>query len=186
MKKVYTTDRLILRTLDTSHASKVLDFYKRNHEFFKPWDPKRASFFFTKDSQKLILRREMTLMDQLSLLRLWLFKKDDKKNQYPMGTLAFSNILRGDFQSCFMGYKLDKEAVGNGYMLEAVTKGISIMFNEYNLHRVEANIMPSNMSSLNIVKKLGFENEGLSKKYLKINGRWEDHLRMTLLNPNVE
>jgi [ribosomal protein S5]-alanine N-acetyltransferase len=59
------------------------------------------------------------------------------------------------------------------------------MFQELGLHRIEANIMPKNKRSLRVVEKLGFYNEGLAYKYLKINGKWEDHIHMVLLNDKV-
>ncbi len=59
------------------------------------------------------------------------------------------------------------------------------MFDEEGLHRIEANIMPKNSASMKVVKKLGFYDEGLAYQYLKINGTWEDHIHMVLLNPNV-
>lgn len=60
------------------------------------------------------------------------------------------------------------------------------MFNEYTLHRIEATVMPNNSSSLKVLNKLKFQNEGLSKKYQKINGKWENHIHMALLNPMIE
>jgi [ribosomal protein S5]-alanine N-acetyltransferase len=46
--------------------------------------------------------------------------------------------------------------------------------------------MPRNGASLRVAEKLGFENEGLGKKYLKINGKWEDHIHMVLFNEEIE
>ena len=91
----------------------------------------------------------------------------------------------GAFLSCYLGYKLDKDEINKGYMTEAVKKGVEVVFNELGLHRIEANIMPRNKASLRVVEKLGFYNEGLAYKYLKINGKWEDHIHMVLLNENL-
>lgn len=87
-------------------------------------------------------------------------------------------------QSCILGYKLDKEEVGKGYITEALKVAIDIIFKEYNLHRIEAPVMPKNRSSINVLQKLGFTDEGVTKKMLKVNGVWEDHIRYSLLNPN--
>ncbi|OPJ57250.1 GNAT family N-acetyltransferase [Alkalithermobacter paradoxus] len=84
-----------------------------------------------------------------------------------------------------IGYSLDKDEINKGYITEAIKKGIDIMFNEFGIHRIEANIMPKNKRSLRVVEKLGFYNEGLAYKYLNMNGKWEDHIHMVLLNDNM-
>lgn len=61
----------------------------------------------------------------------------------------------------------------------------NIIFDDMKLHRIEANIMPKNKQSLKVVEKLGFYDEGLAYKYLKINGKWEDHIHMVLLNNKI-
>jgi ribosomal-protein-alanine N-acetyltransferase len=71
-------------------------------------------------------------------------------------------------------------------MTEAVKAVVDYGFNTLALHRIEANIMPRNIASLRVVGKLGFINEGLSKKYLKINGQWEDHIHMVIFNEVME
>ena len=74
------------------------------------------------------------------------------------------------FCSCFLGYKLDKDHLRQGLMSEAVQECVRIAFEELGLHRIEANIMPHNLPSLGVAEKCGFVREGLSRKYLKING----------------
>jgi ribosomal-protein-alanine N-acetyltransferase len=103
-----------------------------------------------------------------------------------IGTVSLSNIVRGPFQSCHLGYKLDKDEINKGFMTEAVEKVINITFKDLKLHRIEANIMPKNKASLRVVEKLNFYNEGIAYKYLKINGKWEDHIHMVLLNEDLE
>jgi ribosomal-protein-alanine N-acetyltransferase len=184
MEKIYTTDRLILKTLKpTKHnAVKVLNYYERNKDFLQKWEPMRKDFFYTTQYHKRNLTLDYSLTNNLSLLRLWIFKKTDTNLNKIIGTIAFSNIIRGAFLSCFLGYKLDESEIKKGYMSEALEKGIKIIFNEYNLHRIEANVMPHNMPSLRLLEKLGFNLEGYSTNYLKINDNWEDHMRLALLN----
>lgn len=67
-------------------------------------------------------------------------------------------------------------------MREALQAVIDYAFKQMKLHRIEANIMPANTRSIQLVKSLGFEEEGLAKKYLKINGHWQDHIHYVLLN----
>lgn len=181
--KVYETERLLLKILDESYAEEVLDYYLRNKDFLSQWEPERKEEFYTRQYHEEQLRKDVSSIKEGTSFRLWIFKKQDKSRT--IGTIAFSNIVWGAFLSCFLGYKLDKDEINKGYMTEAINKGIDIMFNEYGLHRIEANIIPRNTASIRVVQKLGFYNEGLAYKYLKINGKWEDHIHMVLLNDNV-
>jgi ribosomal-protein-alanine N-acetyltransferase len=57
-----------------------------------------------------------------------------------------------------------------------------VAFGELGLHRLEANIQPGNARSIALVRVLGFEKEGFSRRYLKIDGDWRDHERWALLS----
>lgn len=181
----YITGRLVLKILDESHAPAVVDYYRRNAAFLQEWDQVREDAFYTLEYHRRQLRYERGEMETGRLLRLWLLVKADPVQERVIGTVAFNNIVRGAFLSCHLGYRLDKDEVNKGYATEAVGRGIAVMFEEYGLHRIEANIMPKNKPSLRVVEKLGFCAEGLARKYLKINGCWEDHLHMVLLNDKV-
>jgi len=180
---IYDTERLTLKVLDTSSAKMVLDYYLRNRSFLGAWEPVRNEKFYTKAYHEEQLDNDRSLIENKDLLRLWIFKKNDESRI--IGTIGFSNIVRGAFLSCYLGYKLDQDEINQGYMTEAIQKGIDIVFNEYGLHRIEANVMPRNQRSLRVTEKLGFYNEGIAQKYLKINGIWEDHVHMVLLNNKV-
>lgn len=183
MQKLYETDRLILKTLDSASADLVLDYYVRNRFFLEEWEPVKDGDFYTEASLASALDVDSLNMELGSSLRLWIFKKGCEDRI--IGSIAFNNIVGGAFLSCFLGYKLDKNEINQGYITEAIQKGIAVMFQEYGLHRIEANIMPKNARSLRVVQKLGFYHEGLAYRYLKINGKWEDHIHMVLLNDAV-
>lgn len=183
VQKVYETEKLILKVLDKSYAEMVVDYYLRNKSFLEEWEPVKSEEFYTNQYQQEQLEQDLTNIQNNNSFRLWIFKKHD--DHRIIGSIGFNNIVRGVFLSCFLGYKLDKDEINKGYMSEALQKGIEIMFNEYGLHRIEANIMPKNKRSLRVVEKLGFYNEGVAYKYLKINGQWEDHIHMVLLNDKV-
>ncbi len=77
---------------------------------------------------------------------------------------------------------MDEDEINKGYMTEAIMAVVKVAFKEMKLHRIEANVMPRNLRSIRVVEKCGFINEGLAKQYLKINGVWEDHYHMVILN----
>ena len=180
MERVYKTERLVLKVLDKTYSELVLDYYLRNKTFLEEWEPLKDENFYTISYQEKQLDKELVNIKNGNSFRLWIFKKDDDRRI--IGSVGFNNIIRGAFLSCHLGYKLDKDEINNGYITEAIQKGIHIIFNEFGLHRIEANIMPKNLCSLRVVEKLGFYNEGLAYKYLNINGKWEDHIHMVLLN----
>lgn len=183
MQTIYFTDRLILKVLDKTYANQVLDYYLRNRDFLLEWEPKREEEFYTISHHEENLKNEYEQINQNKSLRLWIYKIDDPGRT--IGNIGFSNIIKGAFLSCFLGYGLDKDEINKGYITEALKKGIDIIFSEYGLHRIEANIMPRNLRSLKVVSNLGFNYEGVSNSYLKINGKWEDHIHMVLLNEKV-
>jgi ribosomal-protein-alanine N-acetyltransferase len=177
MQITYETDRLILRTSHISLTDMVLDYHKRNQEFLKEWEPIRSEEFYTKSYQEKELIGDSS---NETALRLWISKKENPEKI--IGNIGFTGIIKGAFQSCYLGYKLDEEEINKGYMTEALQQGIQIIWEDFGLHRIEANIMPRNKRSIKVTEKLGFLNEGISPRYLRINGVWEDHIHMVLLN----
>jgi ribosomal-protein-alanine N-acetyltransferase len=91
-----------------------------------------------------------------------------------------NEIVRGAFQSAYVGYFVFEPFAGKGLMRQAMELVIDHAFHELGLHRVEANIQPSNHRSLKLVKSLGFRHEGFSPRYLKIEDEWKDHERFAL------
>lgn len=185
-KKIYQTKRLLLLQSDASLAPRVLDFYSRNKSFFTPLDPTREDAFYTAAYQKKALKQDAADARRLAAARFWLVEKSATSKGQITGMVSLNNILYGTMQSATLSYKLDEHKTGQGFMTEALEKLIEIAFSELGLHRLEANIMPRNAPSLKLVSRLGFQNEGLAKDYLKINGAWEDHVHMALLNKSTE
>jgi ribosomal-protein-alanine N-acetyltransferase len=176
------TERLILKVLDPSFAPQVLGYYVRNQAFLKEWSPAAVDTFYTLEYQREHLQAELDLMNDGRMLRLWLFRKQDAAFERTIGNVGFNNIVRGAFQSCHLGYQIDAQESGQGLMTEALRTAIAYMFEERKLHRIEANVMPRNHRSRRVVQKLGFVEEGLAQKYLKINGVWEDHIHYVIFN----
>ena len=99
-----------------------------------------------------------------------------------VGFLNLSEIVRGSFQSAYLGYGAVASFAGQGYMTHALGILLEEAFGRLRLHRVEANIQPGNATSISLVRRGGFELEGMSPRYLKIGGRWRDHERWAILS----
>jgi [ribosomal protein S5]-alanine N-acetyltransferase len=97
-----------------------------------------------------------------------------------VGFCNISEIVRGALQGAFVGYGGVAGTTGQGYMTEALGLVLRRAFTDLRLHRLEANIQPSNLASIALALRCGFELEGYSPRYLKIGGRWRDHERWAI------
>ena len=93
-----------------------------------------------------------------------------------IGKIKISNIVYGVFKSGIVGYSLDEEYQGNGYMTEALTLVLKYAEEELDLHRLEASVLTDNDRSRSVLIKCGFKEIGINEKYLFINGAWRDHI----------
>jgi ribosomal-protein-alanine N-acetyltransferase len=93
------------------------------------------------------------------------------------GVFTISQIVRGAFQSAYLGYYASAEFAGQGVMREAMRLVLAHAFGALALHRVEANIQPQNQASIALARGAGFRLEGFSPRYLLIGGQWRDHER---------
>jgi [ribosomal protein S5]-alanine N-acetyltransferase len=104
-----------------------------------------------------------------------------KHDRVAVGVINISNVVRGLFQSGYLGYYAFAGHEGQGYMKEGLRSVIRHAFKVLRLHRLEANIQPANAASRALVVACGFKQEGYSPRYLKIGGRWRDHERWAIL-----
>ena len=166
-----------------SLAEQAADYYCRNREFLKVYEPKREESFFTPERQREILGNEIRSWRAKLSFRFYIRLAAEPEKI--IGIAALNNVIYGAFCSAFLGYKLDQEYLNQGYMTMAVDMVTAYAFSVLGLHRLEANVMPGNKASLRVLEKNGFFNEGLSKYYLNINGIWEDHIHMVKLNESM-
>jgi ribosomal-protein-alanine N-acetyltransferase len=97
-----------------------------------------------------------------------------------VGRVNINDIILGSRQTGTLGYAAYASTTGHGYMTEGLKAIIRLAFGELGLHRLEANIQPTNTPSLSLVKRLGFEREGYSPNFQFIDGAWRDHERWAI------
>ena len=161
--------RVALRVLQRSDRAAFLALARESRELHRPWTypPERADQF-----EELYARsRRDDCVCLLACLR------DDGDIA---GVLILSQIVRGAFQSAYLGYYAHQRHAGQGYMREAMLQTVVHAFGPLALHRVEANIQPSNQASIALARSVGFRLEGFSPRYLLIGGQWRDHERYAI------
>lgn len=179
--KLYS-ERTFLKIPSVERASAVVDFYQRNRDHFHPTNPPLPSNFYTKEFWEKRLEGALEEFRAHQSARFFVSPIDDESKI--IGSVNFTQIFRGPFQACYLGYSIDKNFEGKGYMYEALKLGIEYIFNEQHLHRVMANYLPSNERSGNVLKRLGFKIDGRSEDYLYIHGAWREHVLTSLTNSN--
>jgi [ribosomal protein S5]-alanine N-acetyltransferase len=98
-----------------------------------------------------------------------------------VGVFNINEIVLGVFQSAYLGFYAVSTYAGQGCMSRALKLVLRNIFEEMKLHRIEANIQPKNIRSINLVRANGFSKEGFSPRYLNIDGVWCDHERWALI-----
>ncbi len=182
MKFEINTERLTLRVLNKEYANEVLEFYLNNKEIFEKYEPVMGDDFYTVSHQKKILEFEYQNILKLLMIRYWIFEKGNPKKI--IGTVSYRNIVRPIYESCTIGYKMDKDYVNKGYCSEAIRATIPKIAREYGVHRIEALILPDNDPSIHMVEKIGFKFEGILRDKIIIQGERLDHCMFSYLVDN--
>lgn len=167
------TDRLICRLLEPHEAKLMCSFRRENKNHLEKWEPLRKPSFFTESFWQAQLRTQLRDFREGVSANFSILDKDE---MFIIGVCNYTNIVRGTFQSCQLGYAIAKQFEGQGLMEEALRTTNEFVFSQLGLHRIMAAYLPHNQRSGSLLGKLGFKREGFAEKYLKINGIWEDHV----------
>lgn len=173
-------NQIYLRPLEQSDAENNLQLQLANREFFETYSMTRIENYYSIEGQNALIKRQVQNRNNDEGYSFGIFKNEDDSL---IGTINLFQVLRGDLQSAFLGYFLDKNENGKGYTSEAVRLITDYGFSELGLHRIEAGVMPHNIASIRVLEKAGFEKEGIARKNVRINGKWEDHQVLAILNP---
>ncbi len=145
-----------------------------SREFLTPWEPTWAPDELTRAAFRRRLRRYAQAERDGTGLMFFVF---DRKAEELTGGCQLSNIRQGVAQSAAsLGYWMGQKHAGRGLMTDAVVTLVRHAFDRLGFHRIEAACLPSNVASRRVLTKAGFSAEGTARKYLRINGEWQDHL----------
>ncbi|WP_163195854.1 GNAT family N-acetyltransferase [Clostridium thermarum] len=166
-----------LKILTPEDAEDMTDYYIRNKTYLQDFEPAREETFYTTEVQKRILMESYKQYLNGIALSFGIYK-DNKL----IGKIQLSNIVMGIFRNGIVGYSIDKDFQGKGYMKEALKLVLEYAFNEMDLHRIEASTLVDNIKSQRVLLSCGFKEVGINKEYLFINGAWRDHKTFYIIN----
>ncbi|CAM3809693.1 GNAT family protein [Cohnella lubricantis] len=176
-------DRIHLKPLTADDAAELLRLQLDNREFFEPFTLTRDEDYYTLDAQLERIQKQIEARLNDQAYSFGIFLNHDNRL---IGAISLFQVLRSALQSALIGYDLDQRHNGQGYMTEAARLVVDYAFGELGLHRIEAGVMPHNVGSIRVLEKAGFHKEGIARKNVRINGKWEDHQVLAILNPNDE
>ncbi|UEL28337.1 GNAT family N-acetyltransferase [Pseudarthrobacter sp. L1SW] len=188
----YLREGLHIRLLEDGDAAALAAAYQRNRGHLAPWEPERDDAFFTPEQQAEIIRAKRGQHMLGSEIPWVLVKEDDagagragtrSRSGRVVGTVTLTGIVRGPFLSANIGYWIDGGLTGQGIGTAAVLFAANYARTALGLHRIQAATLLHNTASRRILHRAGFQEIGVAPEYLKIAGKWQDHLLHQLILP---
>jgi len=177
-KKKLSGERIFLRPPKRRDALKWQKLRMASKSFLVPWEPAWDASSCSRRTFIRYFKNSNYLANMDRAYSFLIFNIEDKSL---LGGVNVGNVRRGVSQSASLGYWIGKKYSKKGYMKEALDILIPSLFLDLQLNRIEAATLENNLASKNLLKKIGFKKEGKLRKYLKINGEWQDHVLYSLL-----
>ncbi len=170
--------RLYLRPPHRRDQKQWIDIRRASRDFLVPWEPAWLADATTRTAFRRRLERfTADWRDGISYAMFAFSRETDEL----LGGITLGNLRRGVAQSGSVGYWIGECHAGRGHMSEALALMLDFAFEMLSLHRVEAACLPHNVASRRVLEKTGFQQEGLARKYLCIDSRWQDHVTYAIL-----
>lgn len=150
----------------------------QSRDFLQPWEPTWPPDSLTKASYLRRVRRQYEEWQNDFGYAMLIFALPEQKL---VGGISLSQVRRGIAQMATLGYWIGEPYARKGYMSAAIPLLLKHAFENLSLHRIEAGCVPTNAPSISLLRKLGFTEEGRARQYLRINGKWEDHVLFAML-----
>ncbi len=172
-------DGVYLRTPQMGDYPAWVSLREESRAFLTPWEPTWPLDDLTRASFRRRIRRYIQDIREDSAYPFFVFRADDAAF---LGGITLSNVRRGVTQSTSLGYWIGESHARQGFMTAAVRAVVPFVFDQLRLHRLEAACLPSNAASIRLLEKVGFTREGFARRYLRINGVWQDHFLYAMLS----
>lgn len=175
-------ESVFLRTPQMGDYAMWTRLRAESRAFLVPWEPTWPPDDLSRPAFRRRLRRYHRDIREDAAYPFFIFRGEDDAL---VGGLTLSHVRRGVTQSCSLGYWIGRPHARRGLMSAAVQAIIPFVFDTLKLHRLEAACLPSNRASIGLLEKTGFVREGYARRYLRINGVWQDHLLFALLREDA-
>lgn len=173
---------IVLRTPEIADYAAWRQQRLDSREFLEPWEPLWNDEDHAPSNFRFRLRRYREAMASDTAYPFFLFSKDADQL---LGAVTLANVRRGVADTATLGYWIGSTHARQGHMTKALAALLPYAFRALNLHRIEAACLPTNQASISLLQRSGFEREGYARSYLRIAGRWEDHILFAKRSPEA-
>jgi len=170
---------VFLRTPQMGDFPAWAQLREASRAFLTPWEPTWPLDDLTRSAFRRRIRRYLQDIREDTAYPFFVFRTEDGAL---LGGITLSNVRRGVTQSTSLGYWIGETFARQGFMGAAVGAVVPFVFDQLRLHRLEAACLPSNTASIRLLEKVGFTREGFARRYLRINGVWQDHFLYAMLS----
>lgn len=172
-------DRVYLRPPTLGDWRAWAELREESRDFLKPWEPTWPIDALSRAAFRRRLRQYASEWRDGTGYSFFIFLSREERL---LGGISLANVRQGVSQSGSLGYWMGKAHANQGYMSEALPKVLDYAFDTLRLHRIEAACLPENGPSRSLLAKCGFLEEGVARKYLRIDAEWRDHLVFSVLS----
>lgn len=169
----------VTRVVSLDDAEALARLVRANRDYLAPWSPLQDDAYFTAEGQREVLTRQLTAYDRGAMVPLAILDSDGAV----AGSINLNSIIRGAFQSASVGYWVSESRAGRGLAAAAVADVTELAFGELGLHRLDAATLLHNTPSQRVLLRNGFRPFAVAESYIKIAGRWQDHILFQLFSP---
>lgn len=172
------TPRMVLRLPEMGDHLVWTRLRQDGADFLRRWEPSWSSDHFSRRAFRNRVYWAQRAREDGRAIALFLVRREDRRL---MGAITLDNIRRGPAQTAQVGYWIGPDFARAGYMTEALEATVRYAFSVLDLSRIEAACLPENAPSRGLLERAGFRTEGIAEKYLRIDGRWRDHVLYAML-----
>lgn len=173
-------DDITIRPIAIADAVAMTEYLIENHDYFAPYDPPLPDDYLTVTAQRERIAKR--LAEGAPEVYPFVIERGGEL----VGQMTLSNISRGPWQNCTVGYSVAERATGQGVATRALKLAVARAFGPLELHRVEAGTLVDNLASQRVLEKCGFTRIGVSPRHLFINGEWRDMVLFSLVAEDVQ
>jgi [ribosomal protein S5]-alanine N-acetyltransferase len=178
LRKGTRTALAVTRLITLDDAVPLARLVTKDRDYLAPWFPLQDARYLTEDGQREILARELERHERDGMLPLVITDAGGAV----CGRINLNNVIRGAFQSASVGYWVSESHAGRGLASAAVADVVDTGFGEFGWHRLDAATLLHNTPSQRVLARNGFRPFAVAEAYLKIAGKWQDHILFQLLN----